>query len=52
MLAQELPNSKLIEANSILEWRITPKRLDEELASFLDEVWTGKPAEKAALSEA
>jgi pimeloyl-ACP methyl ester carboxylesterase len=52
MLAQELPNSKLIEANSILEWRITPKRLDEELASFLDEVWTGKPAETAALSEA
>ena len=31
MLAEELPNARLIEANSILEWRITPKRLDGEL---------------------
>jgi pimeloyl-ACP methyl ester carboxylesterase len=43
MLAEELPNVKLIEANSILEWRITPTRLDEELARFLDDVWEGKP---------
>jgi pimeloyl-ACP methyl ester carboxylesterase len=43
MLAEELPDSRLIEANSILEWRITPKRLDGELARFLDEVWEGKP---------
>ena len=39
MLAEELPNARLIEANSILEWRITPERLDDELAEFLDEVW-------------
>jgi pimeloyl-ACP methyl ester carboxylesterase len=52
MLAEELPNSRLIEANSILEWRITPKRLDGELAHFLDEVWTGKPVAEPALSEA
>ncbi|HEX5820743.1 MAG TPA: alpha/beta hydrolase [Solirubrobacterales bacterium] len=39
MLAEELPNSRLIEANSILEWRISPDRLDAELAAFLDEVW-------------
>src|SRR5262249_49630559 len=39
MLAEELPNSQLIEANSIMEWRISPKRLDAELAKFLDEVW-------------
>ena len=32
MLAEELPHARLIEANSILEWRITPKRLDGELA--------------------
>jgi hypothetical protein len=61
MLAEELPNSRLIEANSILEWRISPDRLDAELAGFLDDVW-GKhqatsaetPAESPddALSEA
>jgi pimeloyl-ACP methyl ester carboxylesterase len=52
MLAEELPNSRLIEASSILEWRISPERLDGELASFLDEVWTSKRAAKSALSEA
>jgi pimeloyl-ACP methyl ester carboxylesterase len=41
MLAEELPNGTLLVANSILEWRITPKRLDTELASFLDRVWAG-----------
>jgi pimeloyl-ACP methyl ester carboxylesterase len=39
MLAEELPNSRLIEASSILEWRLSPERLDAELAKFLDEVW-------------
>ena len=39
MLAEELPNSRLIEATSILEWRLAPDRLDGELARFLDEVW-------------
>jgi pimeloyl-ACP methyl ester carboxylesterase len=43
MLCEELPNSRLIEANSILEWRISPERLDDELAGFLDEVWGGPP---------
>jgi pimeloyl-ACP methyl ester carboxylesterase len=39
MLAEELPNARLIEANSMMEWRISPERLDDELARFLDEVW-------------
>jgi pimeloyl-ACP methyl ester carboxylesterase len=39
MLAGELPNGRLIEANSILEWRLSPKRLNAELAAFLREVW-------------
>lgn len=43
MLVEELPNARLIEANSILEWRISPKRLDDELARFLGEVWEGSP---------
>jgi pimeloyl-ACP methyl ester carboxylesterase len=47
MLAEELPNARLIEANSILEWRISPQRLDDELARFLDDVWQGKPVAPA-----
>jgi pimeloyl-ACP methyl ester carboxylesterase len=39
MLAEELPNAQLIEADSILEWRLSPERLDDELGRFLDEVW-------------
>jgi hypothetical protein len=54
MLAEELPNSRLIEANSILEWRISPERLDGELAAFLDDVWGEQPsaATKAAAEDA
>jgi hypothetical protein len=52
MLVEELPNARLIEASSILEWRVTPDRLDDELARFLDQVWEGKPVAEVALSEA
>jgi pimeloyl-ACP methyl ester carboxylesterase len=41
MLCEELRHARLIEANSILEWRLSPERLDEELADFLDDVWGG-----------
>ena len=47
MLAEELPGSRLIEASSILEWRLSPERLDNELADFLDQVWQA-PAESSA----
>ncbi|HEY7456105.1 MAG TPA: alpha/beta hydrolase [Solirubrobacterales bacterium] len=39
MLAEELPRAQLVEAGSILEWRIRPQRLNGELAKFLDGVW-------------
>jgi pimeloyl-ACP methyl ester carboxylesterase len=39
MLIEELRRARLVEANSILEWRTRPKRLNEELAQFLAEVW-------------
>jgi pimeloyl-ACP methyl ester carboxylesterase len=39
MVARELPNARFVDANSILEWRISPSRLDDELAAFLDDVW-------------
>ena len=42
MLADELPNSRLVGAHSILEWRLWPNRLNEELALFLDQVWAGE----------
>ncbi len=41
MLLEELPRAQLVEANSILEWRTRPGRLNAELARFLDEVWDG-----------
>jgi len=39
MLAHELPDARLVEATSILEWRMTPSRLDRELVDFLAQVW-------------
>jgi pimeloyl-ACP methyl ester carboxylesterase len=55
MLAAELPNARLLEASSILELRMQPERLTNEIAKFLDEVWetprgkwTGKPATRAS----
>jgi pimeloyl-ACP methyl ester carboxylesterase len=38
-LAEELPNGRLLEADSLLELRARPERLTGEIASFLDEVW-------------
>jgi pimeloyl-ACP methyl ester carboxylesterase len=38
MLAEELPNARLVEASSIFEWRLTPRRLTDELATFLAEL--------------
>ena len=43
MLAEELPNGRLVEATSILEWRLKPERLTAELTAFLQEVWA-RPA--------
>ena len=39
MLVEEMPGARLVDANSILEWRVTPKRLNDELARFLDDVY-------------
>jgi pimeloyl-ACP methyl ester carboxylesterase len=44
-LAAELPNARLLEADSILELRIAPERLTDEIARFLDECW--RPRESA-----
>lgn len=39
MLIGELPNARLVEASSILELRLSPDRLQGEIASFIDECW-------------
>ena len=39
MLVEELQRARLVEADSILEWRIAPERLTDELALFLEEIW-------------
>ena len=55
MLAEEMPNARLLEANFLLELRMRPERLTGEIASFLDEVWAPpakarakRPAKRAA----
>jgi len=45
-LVEELPNATLVEADSILELRISPERLTGEIADFLDACW--KPARRRA----
>lgn len=43
MLVEELRQAQLVEANSIFEWRTRPKRLNGELARFLEEIWEEPP---------
>ena len=47
MLVAEIPGARLLNAESILEWRISPGRLDGELADFLAEVYAAEAAETA-----
>ena len=51
MLVEEMPNARLLDANSILEWRLRPERLDNELADFLDDVYA-EPAVAAGARDA
>ncbi|MDA0183532.1 alpha/beta hydrolase [Solirubrobacter phytolaccae] len=39
MLADELPNARLLQAHSLVELRVSPLRLTNEIAGFLDECW-------------
>lgn len=47
MLAEELANSQLLEADSLVELRLRPERLTGEIARFLDAAWSGKPGKPA-----
>ena len=44
MLAEELPNNRLLEADSIIEMRRHPERLTNEIADFIDECWQPRVA--------
>jgi pimeloyl-ACP methyl ester carboxylesterase len=45
MLAAELPNGRLIDANSVIELRVRPARLTAKIAQFVDDCWrTGEGA--------
>ena len=46
-LAEELPNGRLLEAESLIELRLRPERLTEEIADFLDELWAPRRARPA-----
>ena len=48
MLAEELPNGRLLEASSIIELRVAPQRLTDEIAAFVDECWKPRPAARKA----
>jgi len=47
-LVDELPNGRLLEAESLLELRLAPERLTNEIAAFLDECWRPKRARPRA----
>jgi pimeloyl-ACP methyl ester carboxylesterase len=45
-LVEELPDARLLRADSLLELRMTPERLTTEIAEFLDACW--KPRRRTA----
>ncbi|HEX4563906.1 MAG TPA: alpha/beta hydrolase [Solirubrobacteraceae bacterium] len=52
MLAEELPNGRLVEADSIVELRVRPERLTNVIAEFLDEVWAAPTSKRAGAKRA
>ena len=42
-LARRLPDGRLLQANSVLELRVNPGRLTEEIARFLEDAWQEPP---------
>jgi pimeloyl-ACP methyl ester carboxylesterase len=47
LLAEELPDATLLEASSIVELRIAPERLTNEIAEFIERCWRPRPARRA-----
>jgi pimeloyl-ACP methyl ester carboxylesterase len=47
-LLDELPDARLLRADSIMELRLQPERLTGEIATFLDECWLAREADGSA----
>jgi hypothetical protein len=47
-LVEELPNGRLLEASSLIELRVAPRRLTDEIASFIDQCWRPRAAKSRA----
>jgi pimeloyl-ACP methyl ester carboxylesterase len=52
MLAHELPNARLIDANSMIELRVRPARLTAKIAAFLNECWAAKAVSEERAAQA
>jgi pimeloyl-ACP methyl ester carboxylesterase len=50
MLADELPNGRLLEASSIVELRLAPERLTGAITDFIDECWAADRRTAAAVA--
>src|SRR5918992_3334303 len=48
MLVSELPDARLVQAGSILELRLTPERLTNEIVRFVDHCFAPPPAREGA----
>jgi hypothetical protein len=48
MLVDELPNGRLLEARSLIELRVAPRRLTDEIADFIAECWRPRAARARA----
>jgi pimeloyl-ACP methyl ester carboxylesterase len=46
-LVDELPDARLVRADSLVELRVAPERLTEEIAAFLDECWAPRRRDSA-----
>jgi pimeloyl-ACP methyl ester carboxylesterase len=47
MLVEEMENARIVDANSILEWRLKPNRLDDILEEFLAESFASQASSQA-----
>ena len=48
MLVSELPNGRLLEASSLIELRVAPRRLTAEIARFAQQCWRPRAARRPA----
>jgi pimeloyl-ACP methyl ester carboxylesterase len=48
MLVEELPNGRLLEASSLIELRVAPRRLTDEIAAFIATCWRPRRARARA----